>query len=74
MSMLGEVVLKNSRFAVVGAGGEEIGQHVVLVGSADQLPHGQTHPLCVVACQDVAEVAGGHTEVHLVAEGDPCRP
>ena len=57
----------------VGAGGEEIGQHVVLIGSADQLAHGQAHALCIVACQNVAEVAGGYAEVHFIAEGDPAR-
>ena len=57
----------------VGAGGEEIGQHVVLIGSADQLAHGQAHALCIVACQNVAEVAGRYAEVHFIAEGDPAR-
>ena len=54
----------------VSTGGEEIGQHVVLVGSADQLAHRQTHLLCVITGEDIAEVAGGHAEVHLVTEGD----
>ena len=52
------------------AGGEEIGQHVVLVGGADQLAHRQTHLLCVITGKDIAEVAGGYAEVHLVAKGD----
>ena len=36
----------------------------------DRLTHGQTHALGIVACQNVAEVASGHTEVHGIAEGD----
>src|SRR5699024_7745401 len=51
---------------VVHAGGEELGEHVVFVGRADQLAHGQAHLLCVPAGQDVAEVAGGHAEVRLL--------
>ena len=54
----------------VSTGGEEIGQHVVLVGCADQLAHGQTHLLGVVARQNVTEVAGGDGVVHHVAQPD----
>ena len=38
----------------VSTGGEEIGQHVVLVGGADQLAHRQTHLLCVITGKDIA--------------------
>ena len=55
---------------VVHAGAEEVRQHIVAVGGADQLPNRQSHALCVVGRQDVAEVAGGHTEVHLVAHAE----
>ena len=68
--MLGEVVLKNSRFGRIRAGGEEVRQDVVLVGRADQLAHRQTHLLGIIARKDVAEVAGGDAEVHFVAKGD----
>ena len=54
----------------IRAGGEEIRQDVVLVGRADQLAHRQTHLLGIIARKDVAEVAGGDAEVHLVAKGD----
>ena len=54
----------------ISTGGEEVGQDVVLIGGADQLTHGQTHALGIVACQNVAEVARRHTEVHGIAEGD----
>ena len=59
---------------VVHAGAEEVRQHVVAVGGADQLVHRQAHALGVVGRQDVAEVAGGHAEVHLVAHGQLAVP
>ena len=55
---------------VIGAGAQEVGQNVVLVGRADQPAHGQTHLLGVVARQNVPEVAGGHTEIHGLAPFD----
>ena len=54
----------------VSAGGEEVGQDVVLVGGADQLADRQAHLLCIVAGQNVAEVAGGDAEIDLVAKGN----
>ena len=52
---------------VVNAGGQEVGKHVVLVARHDELGDGQTHALGVVAGQDIAKVAGGHTELNGVA-------
>ena len=55
---------------VVDALLDEIEQHVVGVAGADELAHGQAHALGVIGGEDVAEVAGGHAEVDLVAQGD----
>ena len=55
---------------VIRAGMDEIREHVVGVGRADELAHRQTHLLCVPAGEDVAEVAGRHDEVELVAHCD----
>ena len=55
---------------VVNAGAEEVRQHIVAVGRADQLAHRQAHVLGVVGRQNVAEVAGRDAEVHLVSHGD----
>ena len=52
---------------IVGAGADEVGEDVVFIGGADQPPHRQAHTLGVVACQNVAEVAGGNAEVHRFA-------
>ena len=59
---------------VIDAGAEEIRQHVVAVGGADQPVYRQAHALCVVRCQNVAEVAGGNAEVHLVPHGESAVP
>ena len=59
---------------VIDAGAEEVRQHIVAVGGADQLIYRQTHTLRVVRCQNVAEVAGGDAEVHLVPHGDGTIP
>ena len=53
---------------VVISGVQKLGQHVVGVAGADEAPHGQTHPGGEPAGQDVAEVAGGHAEVQLLAQ------
>ena len=55
---------------VVGARGDEIGEHVVGVGGDDEPAHGKAEQLGVVAREDIAEVAGGHDELDLVAERD----
>ena len=55
---------------VIHAGGEELREHVVAVGGADELSHGQTHALGEVPRQNVAEVAGGHAEMHRLADLD----
>ena len=56
--------------AVIDPGADKVGEHVVAVGGADELPHRQAHPLGVVAGEDVAEVARGHAEVHLLPQLD----
>ena len=55
---------------VVHAGAEEIRQHVVFIGRADELPYRQAHALRVIRRQDIPEVAGGDAEVHLVPHVD----
>ena len=52
--------------AVIGAGGDKVGEDVVGVGSAQQLSHRQAKLLCQVSCQNVAEVSRGHGEIHLL--------
>ena len=59
---------------VIDTGAEEIRQHIVAVGGADQLIYRQTHTLRIVRCQNVAEVAGGDAEVHLVSHGESAVP
>ena len=56
--------------AVVYPGADEIRQHIVAVGGADQLPHRQPHPLGVVAGQNIAEIPRGHAEIHWLAQLD----
>ena len=56
--------------AVIGAGGEEIRQHIVFVGGADERSHRQSHLLCQVPGQNVSKVAGGDGEVHLLPPGN----
>ena len=56
--------------AVIGAGGQELRQHVVAVGGADQPSHRQTHLLGDIAGQNVAEIARRHHKIHLGAEID----
>ena len=53
--------------AVVDAGGQEVGEHVVLVARHDELGDGKAHALGVVAGQDIAKVAGRDAELHGVA-------
>ena len=59
---------------VIDAGAEEVRQHVIAVGGTDQLVYRQAHALCVVRCQNVAKVAGGDAEVHLVPHGESAVP
>ena len=49
---------------------EEVGQHVVAVGRADELVHRQAHLLCDVSGEDVAEVAGRDADIDPVALAD----
>ena len=50
----------------VAAGAEELVEHVVLVGGEDQPADRQAHLARDVAGEDVAEVARGHRERHLL--------
>ena len=57
----------------ISTGGQEIGQDVVLIGSANQSAHRQAHLLCIVARQNITKIARRHTEVHLVTKAHlPC--
>ena len=51
----------------VSTRGEEIRQNIVLVGSTDQLAHGQAHLFGVIARQNVAEITRRDTEIHFIA-------
>ena len=55
---------------VVHAGVDEVGQHLVDVGCTNQLLYRQTHLLCIISSQDIAEVAGGHHHVDEIPEVD----
>ena len=55
---------------VVNAGFEERGQHPVVVGCADQAPHGQAEHFREIPRKDVAEVPGGHRVIHGVPVPD----
>ena len=56
--------------AVVSSAFEKIGEHVVAVGRADELPDGQPHFSRVVRRQNIAEIPRGHGEIHFVAVFD----
>ena len=56
--------------AVVNAGFDKIGENIISIGCANQLTYGQTQLLCQPTGQDIAEIAGGHAEIHLVAHFD----
>ena len=49
--------------AVVDTGVQELGQHVVAVGGADQALNRQTHLLGNERREDISEVSGGHADV-----------
>ena len=53
---------------VVGAGVDEVGEHVVLVAGAQEHVDGRAHAPRVPGSQDVAEVSGGDAHV----DGRPC--
>ena len=55
---------------IIGTRTDEIREHVVCVRRADELAHRQAHFLGIPAGENVAEVAGRHNEVQLVAHGD----
>lgn len=68
--MDGEMVLWRGAVAVILAGIDEVRQHVVRVGGADELFDGQAHLAGVIAGQDVPEVARGNAEEHTLARFD----
>ena len=59
--------------AVIAARAQEVGQHIVGVGRAHELADGKAHLLGKVAREDIAEVAGRHDVVDLVARLDAAR-
>ena len=48
---------------VINAASDKVRQHIVLVAGHDQMADGKPHKLPVVACQHIAEVPRGHTEI-----------
>ena len=63
-------MVKKRPLAVVGSGGEEVEQDVVLVARHDEAADGQAHAARIVAGEDVAEIARGHAELDGVARLD----
>ena len=66
--------LKKGSISIIDAGGKEVGQDVVGVGSAHQLAYGKTQALGKVPGQDVPKVARGNHEIHGIAQSDPAFP
>ena len=56
---------------VVDPGLDEIRQHLIAVGGADQPAQGQAHVLGVPGGQNIAEVAGGHADVQPFVRAEP---
>ena len=52
---------------IVNACVEKVGQHPVLIGSADEPVHRNPHLSGIISRQDISEVSGGHHDVHRVA-------
>lgn len=52
---------------IVLAACKEVGEDIVHIGSAVQAPYGQSHTLCVVRGEYVAEVARGNGKVYTLA-------
>ena len=55
---------------IIGTRTDEVREHVVCVRRADELAHRQAHFLGIPAGKNIAEVAGRHDKVQLVAHGD----
>ena len=53
--------------AVVGAGGQEIRQNVILVRCANKATDGKPHQLCQITGKNIAEITGRHTHIHGLA-------
>ena len=70
MSMGRRRGLEERPLAVVGAGGEEVEEHIVAVGGDDELTYRQAQQFGVISGKHIAEITGGHHEVHLVAHID----
>jgi len=62
--------LEERALTVVGTGGQEVEQNVVLVGSHHEVLDRQAEQLGVVAGEDIAEVAGRDHELDLIANVD----
>ena len=60
--------------AVIGAGGKEVAQHVILIGRAHQLSDGRTDLSCDPGCQNIAEIAGGHHHIERFLLSDGAAP
>lgn len=56
--------------AIVGAGGQKLGEDVVFVGGDDKARGGQAHQFREITCEDVAKVASWDAELDGVAYGD----
>ena len=59
--------------AVIGARADKIRQDIVDIGGADEPGDGQSHLPGVISRQDIAEVAGGHHDVHRFAQSQTAR-
>ena len=57
--------------SVIGtAGAEEVCQHVIFIGCANQLGNRNAHLLCKISRQNIAKVAGRHADVDGIAHLD----
>ena len=71
VSCLDSKVNPESRATFVNqAGTDEIGQHIVRVGCADQLTNRKSHALRQIAGQNIAKIAGGNSEIHCFTQRD----
>ena len=55
---------------VINAGGEEIRQHVVGVGSTDQLLYRQSHAQGIITSQDITKIACRHGKTDFIPGTD----
>ena len=50
--------------------GNDIGQHLVFIGSAEKHMNGQTHFFGVISRQNISEIPCGHNDIDGFAFGD----